>query len=216
MNNHNLKKYRCSGKSILLSMLLLMLMVLSTSEVAWAQKMKRYAISLAKQCYPNERIINSTESARLGTNKVTYGAKVFLTHGIEMHFVMHFENVSKGLNELVIDDAQCIEKGVKGPCSCPAIEIGSPLPSGDESSSNAVFVEENDSTVKKASKSINLNQLKSYIGKSVCIEMKNGDMHENAVITEMEGNQISITEFKYGGQISQHVSLDDVKQVLSP
>ncbi len=195
-------------------MLLLMFIMFSLSGIAWAQKMKNYAKSLAKQCYPDERIIDSTESVLLGKDKVTSGAKVFLTHGIEMHFIMHSEKVSDRFHELVIDDAQCIEKGVKGPCSCPAITIGKTIPSDQESSSHTVVMEDDEST-KKAFKKINLNQLNNYIGKPIRIEMKNGDVYENAVITEIEGNQIAITTFKYGGQISHQVSTDDVKHVQS-
>lgn len=195
-------------------MLLLMFIMFSLYGIAWAQKMKNYAKSLAKQCYPDERIIDSTESVLLGKDKVTSGAKVFLTHGIEMHFIMHSEKVSDRFHELVIDDAQCIEKGVKGPCSCPAITIGKTIPSDQESSSHTVVMEDDEST-KKAFKKINLNQLNNYIGKPIRIEMKNGDVYENAVITEIEGNQIAITTFKYGGQISHQVSTDDVKHVQS-
>ncbi len=214
MKKNKFNKNGFSQKSIALSILLLMFIMFSLSGTAWAQKMKSYAKSLAKQCYPDERIIDSTESVLLGKDKVTSGAKVFLTHGIEMHFIMHFEKVSKRFDELVIDDAQCIEKGVKGPCSCPAITIGKTIPSDQESSSHTVVMEDNAFT-EKAFKTVNLNQLNHYIGKPVQIEMKNGDMHENAVITEMEGNQLSITEFKYGGQISHQVSTDDVKHVRS-
>lgn len=210
-----LKKYLFSRKNIALPALLMMSVIFLFYDVACAQKMKNYAVSLAKQCYPEERIINSTESVLLGKDKVTTGAKVFLTNGIEIHFIMHGEEVSKGWHELVIDDAQCIEKGVKGPCSCAAITIGKTIKSEDESSSNTVVRQEDESAEKKSLKKINLNQLNNYIGKPVHIEMKNGDVLENAVITEIEGNQISITEFKYGGQISQNTSISDIKSVMS-
>ncbi|HDQ04508.1 MAG TPA: hypothetical protein ENN23_08120 [Deltaproteobacteria bacterium] len=209
-----LKKYFPSRKNIAISILLLIFMMFTSVEVACAQKMKNYAVSLAKQCYPNERIVDSTESVLLGKDKVTAGAKVFLTNGIEMHFIMHTEEVSKGWHELVIDDAQCIEKGVKEPCSCPAIIIGKTIESEKKSSSNVVVTEEIKSNKKRASKKINLNQLNNYVGKPVRIEMKNGDVHENAVITEIEGNQVSITEFKYGAQISYQTSKENIKNVI--
>lgn len=215
MDKNKLNKCRVSRKSIALSILLLVLIMLSVSEVAWAQKMKNYAVSLAKQCYPDERIIDSTESVLLGKDKVTAGAKVWLTNGIEIHFIMHGEKVSERFSELIIDDAQCIEKGVKRPCSCPAITIGKTMQTENESSSNNVVIEEDESTAKKSLKKINLNQLKNYIGKTVRIEMKDGVVHEKAVITAIEGNQISITEFKYGGQISYNASIDEIKNVLS-
>lgn len=209
-----LKKYLPSRKNIVLPALLMISVIFLFYDVACAQKMKNYAVSLAKQCYPEEKIINSTESVLLGKDKVTTGAKVFLTNGIEIHFIIHGEEVSKGWHELVIDDAQCIEKGVKGPCSCSAITIGKTIQTEKESSSNNIVTEEDEATAKKSLKIINLNQLKKYIGKPVRIEMKNGDVLENAVITEIEGSYISITEFKYGGQISQNTSISDIKSVM--
>ncbi len=56
---------------------LLMLVMALAAEPAWAQKMKNYARSLAKQCYRDERILDSTESALLGKDKVTTAPKCF-------------------------------------------------------------------------------------------------------------------------------------------
>jgi hypothetical protein len=97
---------------------------------------------------------------------------VFLTNRIEMHFIMHSEKVSETVYELVIDDAQCIEKGVKGPCSCPAIILGKTAQPDNASSSNAGFTRDDETPKKKAVKKIGNKQLKNYIGKTVCIEMK--------------------------------------------
>jgi hypothetical protein len=54
-----------------------MLVMALAAEPAWAQKMKNYARSLAKQCYRDERILDSTESALLGKDKVTTAPKCF-------------------------------------------------------------------------------------------------------------------------------------------
>jgi len=208
-------KRRRPGWNPAWTLFLLLLVMASAAEPAWAQKMKNYAKSLAKQCYPEERVLDSTESVLLGKDKVTTGAKVFLTNRIEMHFIMHSEKGSETLYELVIDDAQCIEKGVKGPCSCPAIIIGKTAQPDNASSSNAGFTRDDETPKKKAVKKIGNKQLKNYIGKTVCIEMKDGAVHENAVITDIRGNQVFITEFKYGGRISYEASLNDVEQVTA-
>ena len=68
-------------------------------------------------------------------------------------------------------------------------------------------------TEKPPASKIGLDQLGDHIGRSVQIVMKNGDTYENAIITEVKADRISIQRHIYGGTVSFEILKDDIAQV---